>query len=64
MYLLCIKHNKQSEKQPNDFKKPDDVQTFTALNMNSNTAYGQANCIPTTSNKINTNLDDDDYMYN
>ena len=48
MYLLCIKHNKQSDVPP---KKPDDVLTFTALDMSSNTAYGQTNCIPPTQSK-------------
>ena len=38
MYLLCIKHNKQSWVPPSDYETP--VETSTGLEMKSNTAYG------------------------
>ena len=46
MYLLCIKHNKQSWVPPSDYETP--VETSTGLQMKSNTAYGQV--IHTTDN--------------
>ena len=46
MYLLCIKHNKQSWVPPSDYETP--VETSTGLEMKSNTAYGQV--IHTTDN--------------
>ena len=39
MYLLCIKHNKQSWVPPSDYETP--VETSNGLEMKSNTAYGQ-----------------------
>ena len=39
MYVLCIKHNKQSGVPPSDYETP--VETSTGLEMKSNTAYGQ-----------------------
>ena len=46
MYLLCVKHNKQSWVPPSDYETP--VETSTGLEMKSNTAYGQV--IHTTDN--------------
>ena len=40
MYLLCIKHNKQSGVPPSDYETPVE-KTSTGLEMKSNTAYGQ-----------------------
>ena len=47
MYLLCIKHNKQSWVPPSDYETPVEPSS-TGLEMKSNTAYGQV--IHTTDN--------------
>ena len=51
MYLLCIKHNKQSEVPSSDC----DTQLSSSLGlgvaMEINTAYGQVDCITSTQNR-------------